>query len=108
MRAGVGKSGTAGEFAELVRGQFMEERVEHFKRVETALYEETGFQEECTPAQVASALLSLDPELSEKQARGTSSCAACVHCQLAVDGPLKRLHLCWRTTNARMARDLLC
>ena len=57
----------AGEFAEMVRGQFMEERVEHFKRVETALYEETGFQEECTPAQVASALLSLDPELSEKQ-----------------------------------------
>ena len=45
----------------------MEERVEHFKRVETALYEETGFQEECTPAQVAAALLSLDPELSEKQ-----------------------------------------
>ena len=43
--------------------------MEHFKRVETALYEETGFQEECTPAQVASALLSLDPELSEKQVR---------------------------------------
>ncbi len=53
----------------MVRGQFMEERVEHFKRVEAALYEETGFQEECTPAQVADALMSLDPELSEKQVR---------------------------------------
>ena len=33
-----------GEFAEAVRNQFMEERMDYFKAVEAALYEEAGFQ----------------------------------------------------------------
>ncbi len=34
----------AGEFAEAVRSQFMEERMDYFRAVEKALYEESGFQ----------------------------------------------------------------
>ena len=47
----------------------MEERMEHFRAVEVALYEATGFQEECSRAQVAAALTAVDPELTDKQAR---------------------------------------
>ena len=43
--------------------------MEHFKAVEAALYEAAGFQEECSRAQVVAALLSVDPELTDKQAR---------------------------------------
>ena len=34
----------AGEFAEAVCSQFMEERMDYFRAVETAIYEESGFQ----------------------------------------------------------------
>jgi hypothetical protein len=34
----------AGEFAEAVRSQFMEERMDYFRAVESAVYEESGFQ----------------------------------------------------------------
>ncbi len=33
-----------GEFAEAVRSQFMEERMDYFRAVEAAIYEESGFQ----------------------------------------------------------------
>ncbi len=33
-----------GAFAEAVRGQFMDERIDYFKAVEAALYEASGFQ----------------------------------------------------------------
>ena len=35
---------TTGEFAEAVRSQFMEERMDYFRAVEAAIYEESGFQ----------------------------------------------------------------
>lgn len=44
--------------------------MEHFKAVEAALYEATGFQEEASRAQLVAALTAVDPELTDKQVRG--------------------------------------
>lgn len=51
----------------------MDERVEHFRAVEAALYEATGYQEACTRAHVAEALAAVDPELTEKQVGETDT-----------------------------------
>lgn len=37
----------AGEFAEAVRSQFMDERMDYFRAVEAALYDATAFQVRC-------------------------------------------------------------
>ena len=57
-----------GEFAECLRDQFLQERIEFFTALETALYEESGNEDECTKAQVVQAILAVDPERSEKAA----------------------------------------
>ena len=52
-----------GEFAETVRDQMLEERIEYFKDLEEALYDQTNFEETCTPRALENALCKLDPEM---------------------------------------------
>ena len=66
----------------------MEERMEHFRAVEKALYEETGFQEKCSRAQVAAALMSIDPELTDKQVGKSQT--AMLHAKGTVSSQLLR------------------
>ena len=57
-----------GEFAECLRDQFLQERIEFFAALEAALYAEAGDAEECTKSHVIRAVLMADPECGEKQA----------------------------------------
>ncbi len=57
-----------GEFAETLRDQFLQERIEFFAALEIALYEEANNEEECTKAQIIRAILDSDPECTEKAA----------------------------------------
>jgi hypothetical protein len=57
-----------GEFAETLRDQFLQERIDFFAALEIALYEEANDGEECTKAQIIQAILNTDPECSEKAA----------------------------------------
>jgi hypothetical protein len=52
-----------GEFAETVRDQMLEERIEYFKDLEEALYDQTNFEETCSPRALENALCKLDPEM---------------------------------------------
>ena len=42
-----------GEFAETVRDQFLEERIDFFADLQAALYEESGNEEDCTKEQAS-------------------------------------------------------
>jgi hypothetical protein len=57
-----------GEFAETLRDQFLQERIDFFGALETALYEEANNEEECTKAQIIRAIFNADPECTEKAA----------------------------------------
>lgn len=57
-----------GEFAESLRDQFLQERIEFFAALETALYEESGNNEECRRDHVIKAILMINPECCEKGA----------------------------------------
>lgn len=57
-----------GEFAETLRDQFLQERIDFFGALEMALYEEANDEDECTKAQVIRAILSTDPACTEKAA----------------------------------------
>ncbi|KAI7835772.1 hypothetical protein COHA_010350 [Chlorella ohadii] len=62
-----------GEFAESIRDQFLQERVEYFKALEAAVYEEAGHEEECRREHVTRALLHMDQDMSEKVAQQTAA-----------------------------------
>jgi len=57
----------AGEFAETVREQFLEERMEYFKEVQRLLYVEALNEDAASKANLVLALCKCDPELGEKQ-----------------------------------------
>lgn len=61
--------GAAGEFAEALRDQFMAEHTAYYVELEEALMEKNGFEADCTREQLAAALVQLNPDLPEKQAR---------------------------------------
>jgi hypothetical protein len=63
---------TAGEFADAVRSQFMEERMDYFRAVETAVYEESGFQ--VTAHATDCIARSSVPELRLRPAMATAPC----------------------------------
>lgn len=63
------RDGAAGEFAEALRDQFMAEHTAYYVELEEALMEKTGFEADCTREQLAAALVQLNPDLPEKQAR---------------------------------------
>ena len=52
-----------GEFAETVRDQYLEERLEYFKELESTLYDQTNFEENCTASQLENALCFVDPDI---------------------------------------------
>ena len=58
---------SAGEFAETVREQFLEERVEYFKELQRLLYVEALNDDAASKANLVRALCKCDPELGEKQ-----------------------------------------
>lgn len=62
-----------GEFAETIRDQFLQERIEFFAELQTALYEESGNEEECKKDQVVRAILLIDPLCTEKDAASAAS-----------------------------------
>lgn len=64
-----------GEFAETIRDQFLQERIDFFAALETALYEESGNEEECRKDQVIRAILDTDPICTEKEAASAASAA---------------------------------
>jgi hypothetical protein len=66
------KNKHAGEFAETIRDQFLQERIEFFAAVEQAVYVETEEQEECTKAQFVSAFLAADLDATEMFANKAS------------------------------------
>jgi hypothetical protein len=51
----------------------LQERIEFFKALETALYEESGNSEDCTREQVVHAILFIDPDCTEKAANSAAS-----------------------------------
>lgn len=53
-----------GEFAEAIRDQALQERIEFLAALEAALIQEAGDGESCTQAQVARALMAMDSQLS--------------------------------------------
>ena len=57
----------SGEFAETVREQFLEERVEYFKELQRLLYVEALNDDAASKANLVRALCKCDPELGEKQ-----------------------------------------
>ncbi|KAL4444954.1 hypothetical protein ABPG77_004004 [Micractinium sp. CCAP 211/92] len=62
-----------GEFAEAIRDQFLQERVEFFKALEDAIYEEAGYEEECSKEHAVRALLRVDLDMTEKAAQQTAA-----------------------------------
>lgn len=60
-----------GEFAESLRDQFLQERLEFFSALETALYEQVGDGDECTAEQVIQAILATDQDCEQKVADST-------------------------------------
>lgn len=58
----------AGEFAEAIRDQFLQERMEYFKALEEHLYDECGHQDDATRLHAARALMAIDLEMTEKAA----------------------------------------
>ncbi|KAI3438406.1 hypothetical protein D9Q98_000838 [Chlorella vulgaris] len=62
-----------GEFAECIRDQFLQERVEYFKALEEAVYDEANHEEECSREHVARALLRIDLDMSDKVAQQTAA-----------------------------------
>lgn len=62
-----------GEFAESIRDQFLQERIDFFSQLQTSLYEESGNDEECSKDQVIRAVLMTDPLCSEKEANMAAS-----------------------------------
>ena len=63
----------AGEFAEAVRDQFMQEREEYFGQLEQCLLDQTLQLPDCTPAQLAAALQQMDRDMTDAQARSLAS-----------------------------------
>ena len=57
-----------GEFAETLRDQFLQERIDFFSALEIAIYEEANGQDECTKAQIIRAILNTDTACTEKAA----------------------------------------
>ena len=56
-----------GAFAEAVREQWLQERMEYFSELEAAIYDEALGSDECDRAQVTTALMKVDVNLTEKQ-----------------------------------------
>lgn len=61
----------AGEFAEAVRDQFLHERIEYYKDLESAIANAAALdgQEMCTRDHVKSGLLLLDPDMAAHAVR---------------------------------------
>ncbi|KAK9789016.1 hypothetical protein WJX73_007749 [Symbiochloris irregularis] len=57
-----------GAFAECVREQWLQERLEYFSELEAVIYHEAMGQDECDRGQVITALMKVDANLIEKQA----------------------------------------
>lgn len=57
---------------------FLQERIDFFNALETALYEESENSDECTKDQVISAILATDPECTESAARSAAD-SACMN-----------------------------
>lgn len=57
----------AGEFAEAVRDQFLNERIEYYKELEDAIAENAAAEgmEMCTREHVKAGLLHLDPDMAD-------------------------------------------
>jgi hypothetical protein len=66
----------AGEFAEAVREQFLEERMEYFKEVQRLLYVEALNEDSASKVNLVHALCKSDPEMGEKQVGQHSFVAA--------------------------------
>ncbi|KAL4448019.1 hypothetical protein ABPG75_005238 [Micractinium tetrahymenae] len=62
-----------GEFAEAIRDQFLQERVEFFKALEDTIYEEAAYEEECSREHTVRALLRVDHDMTEKAAQQTAA-----------------------------------
>lgn len=60
-----------GEFAEAIRDQYLQERTELFKSLETAIYEQTNQTEDAKRSHVMAALLVANPLLSDKEVKKT-------------------------------------
>eukprot|EP00887_Chlorella_sp_A99_P004632 scaffold4.g4632.t1 len=63
----------AGEFAEAIRDQFLQERMEYFKALEEAIYEEANHEEQCGKVHVVRALLVIDHDVTEKAANALAN-----------------------------------
>ena len=57
----------AGAFAEAVREQWLQERIEYFSELEAAIYHEALGADECDRAQVLTALMKVDVNLTDDQ-----------------------------------------
>ena len=57
----------AGEFAEVVRDQFLNERIEYYKELEDAIADNAAVEgmEMCTREHVKAGLLHLDPDMAD-------------------------------------------
>ena len=68
--------GPAGEFAEAVRDQFLNERIEYYKDLETAIFNAAAADgttistDMCTKEHVRAGLLLLDPDMPEHTVSG--------------------------------------
>ena len=71
MRPGSQPAATprAGQFAEQIREQWLQERMEYFSELEQAIFDEALGEDECTRPQVQAALQKLNPDLPEAKAR---------------------------------------
>lgn len=86
-----------GAFAEAVRGQFMDERIDYFKAVEAALYEASGFQ----VGPLSARLRSRARGIPKREGSGRVACASFALRQTMVvlaelpwgEGPLRSMRM---------------
>ena len=78
----------AGEFAEQIREQWLQERIEYFSELEQAIFDEALGEDECTRPHVQAALQKLNPDLKEDKVQ------APLAPMLSVSGTLASLVLC--------------
>ena len=65
----------AGEFAEQIREQWLQERMEYFSELEQAIFDEALGEDECTRPHVQAALTKLNPELPEAKVSALAASA---------------------------------
>lgn len=92
-----------GEFAEAIRDQALQERIEFLATLEAALIQEAGDGESCTQAQVARALMAMDSQLSYGAAA-----AMAASFWGASSAPTISIKLAMKRVRRRLAEILLC